>query len=272
MNRLFLSVGILCFLIPFLLQVADKKEQNLIIDTYKSEVENCEDDELLECFQNAIDYNAALFELKQSSVGKEVTLNYENQLNVTKTGMMGHIEIPKINVSLPVFHGTSEEILSTGVGHLEGSSLPVGGENTHAVLTGHCGLPSAELFTRLDELQNEDYFILHICNRDLMYKVISVQIVKPDQVEVIEIEKSKDLVSLITCTPYGINTHRLVVTGERVDRVEEIETENNEMISDGGVDEKIYFIMGIGTMLFLLLFCGGIHRKFGDSCRRKRRI
>lgn len=255
----------MCFLVPVLLQVVDKKEQYSVIDTYKIEVENCQEDTLETCFQNAEAYNKALFSLKQSSVGKEVVLDYASQLNVTSTGMMGHLEIPKISLDLPIYHGTSEDVLSVGIGHLEGSSLPVGGENVHAVLTGHCGLPSAELFTRLDEMKENDKFILHICNRELIYEVKEIQIVKPDQIEVLEIEENKDRVSLITCTPYGINTHRLIVTGERVEVYEDDETVIGEVVEEGGVDEKIYYIMGVGTLLLLLLLCRSINRKIRYS-------
>ena len=162
MNKVFLIIGVLCFLIPAILQITDKKEQHSLIDTYQKEIEICEEDVLLACFENAIIYNNALYELKQSSVGKEVVLDYMSQLNVTSTGMMGHLEIPKIKVKFPPSYGTSEDVLTTGIGHLEGTSLPVGGENVHAVLTGHCGLPNAELFTRLDEMKEGDLFYLHI--------------------------------------------------------------------------------------------------------------
>ena len=259
MNKRFLLIGIICFLLPITLQVVDKNRQYSVIDTYQKEVEEQEEDTLVACFEHAKAYNKTLYELKKSSVGQDVTLDYSNQLNVTSTGMMGHLEIPKINLNLPIYHGTSEDVLTTGIGHLEGTSLPVGGENVHTVLTGHCGLPSAQLFTRLDEIKEGDHFTLHICNQKLEYEVNEIRIVKPDQVDVIAIEEGKDQASLITCTPYGINTHRLIVTGERI---EETEKETAEMTAEGGVDEKIYNIMGIGTLFFLLFICRCINRKF----------
>ena len=237
----------------------DKNRQYSVIDTYQKEVEEQEEDTLVACFEHAKAYNKTLYELKKSSVGQDVTLDYLNQLNVTSTGMMGHLEIPKINLNLPIYHGTSEDVLTTGIGHLEGTSLPVGGENVHTVLTGHCGLPSAQLFTRLDEIKEGDYFTLRVCNQKMKYEVKKIRIVKPDQVDVISIEEGKDQTSLITCTPYGINTHRLIVTGERI---EETEKEIAEMTAEGGVDEKIYIIMGIGTLFFLLFICRCINRKF----------
>ena len=261
MNKRLLILGLLCFLIPVILQVADKGRQYSVIDTYQKEVEAHEEDTILKCLENAETYNKALYELKKSSVGQEVMLDYLSQLNVTSTGMMGHLEIPKIGVKLPIYHGTSEEVLTTGIGHLEGTSLPVGGENTHSVLTGHCGLPSAELFTRLDEMKEGDKFVLRICNQSLYYQVTQIQVVRPDEVDAIAIEENRDLVSLITCTPYGINTHRLIVTGERLEEAKEM---IEEVVSEGGVDEKIFYIMGIGALFFLLFLCRGIHRKFGN--------
>ena len=129
---------------------------------------------------------------------------------------MGTLQIPKINVNLPIYHGTDEEVLKNGIGHLQGSSLPVGGENTHCVLTGHRGLPNSKLFTRLDELENGDLFFIDVCGTKMAYQVKNLQIIKPEEVDCLNIEAEKDLVSLVTCTPYGINTHRLVVTGERI--------------------------------------------------------
>ena len=132
------------------------------------------------------------------------------------TGVMGSIEIPKIGVDLPIYHGTDDDVLSNGIGHLEGTSLPVGGASTHCVLTGHRGLPNSKLFTRLDEIEENDLFYLNIFGETLAYKVNQIEVIEPDEVDKLNIQEGKDLVSLITCTPYGLNTHRLVVTGERV--------------------------------------------------------
>ena len=135
---------------------------------------------------------------------------------MSKTGVMGVIVIPKISVKLPIYHGTEEDVLAVGAGHMEGSALPVGGENTRCVITGHRGLPNSKLFTRLDELKKEDLFFLDVCGRTLAYEVSKIEVIEPEITEVLEPEKGEDLVSLITCTPYGLNTHRLVVTGKRV--------------------------------------------------------
>ena len=129
---------------------------------------------------------------------------------------MGSMDIPKIGVELPIYHGTSEEVLSKGIGHLQGSSLPVGGESTHSILTGHRGLPQSKLLTRLDEMEKGDYFFFHVLNETLAYQVTEIQVVKPEEVSILKIQEGQDLASIITCTPYGLNTHRLIVTGKRV--------------------------------------------------------
>lgn len=130
---------------------------------------------------------------------------------------MGSLDIPKINVELPIYHGTDDTALSNGIGHLQGTSLPTGGENTHCVLTGHRGLPSSKLLIRLDEMKEGDLFFLRIGNDTLAYKVCKIQVVEPEDVSALQIEAGQDLVTLVTCTPYGINTHRLLVTGKRVE-------------------------------------------------------
>lgn len=144
---------------------------------------------------------------------------YEALLDVTGTGIMGSIEIPKINVNLPIYHGTEETILQIAVGHLEGTSLPVGGTGTHCVLSGHRGLPSAELFTRLDEMEQGDTFMLKVLGETLTYRVDQIKIVDPDQLENISIDPNHDYCTLVTCTPYGINTQRMLVRGHRIENI-----------------------------------------------------
>ena len=135
---------------------------------------------------------------------------------MTASGIMANIEIPCIDVSLPIYHGTDDDALNNGVGHLKESSLPVGGKSTRSILTGHRGLPTAKLFTRLDELEKGDLFYIHVCNKTLAYRIMKIEIIKPEELDKLDIEEGKDLVTLVTCTPYGINTKRLIVTGERI--------------------------------------------------------
>ncbi|MCI9377432.1 MAG: class C sortase [Eubacterium sp.] len=141
---------------------------------------------------------------------------YMSCLNIAGNGVMGTVEIPKINIRLPIFHTTDEEVLETAAGHLEGSSLPVGGENTHAVISAHRGLPSAALFTDLDKLKETDHFLIHVLNDTLCYEVDQISVVKPEDTHALEVEEGQDLVTLLTCTPYGVNSHRMLVRGHRV--------------------------------------------------------
>lgn len=207
------------------------------VSAYEEQVEKTDDSEKQEILKKAREYNNILTESKvqltdpfDEEEAKDNGLDYNNILNVNGDGMMGFIDIPKINVYLPVYHGTSKVVLESGIGHLEGSSLPVGGENTHAVLSGHTGLSTKKLFTDLTEIKEDDLFFLHVLGDVLAYKVISVDIVEPEDTTLLSIQKGKDLATLITCTPYGVNTHRLLVTGER--------TEYNEKVQEEADSEK----------------------------------
>lgn len=172
--------------------------------------------------QDAIDAAKAYNEALLSNVGRftptEEELNtYKSLLNADSTGMMGYIEIPEIRCELAIYHTVEESVLQVGIGHLEGSSLPVGGSGTHCVLSGHRGLPSAQLFTKLDRLKNGDIFMLHVYDQVLTYEVDQIAIVEPEDYGLLQIEEGQDLCTLFTCTPYGINTHRLLVRGHRIE-------------------------------------------------------
>lgn len=145
---------------------------------------------------------------------------YEQLLDVSGNGIMGTVEIPKIKVSLPIYHGTDETVLQVAIGHLEGSSLPVGGVGTHCVISGHRGLPSAKLFSNLDQMELGDTFLLHVLDETLTYEVDQILVVEPDELDALDINPEYDLCTLITCTPYGINTHRLLVRGHRIETEE----------------------------------------------------
>ena len=147
---------------------------------------------------------------------------YHSILDVTGDGTLGYIEIPKLHISLPIYHGSEESVLQTAIGHLEGTSFPVGGTGTHAVLTGHRGLPSARLFTDIDQLVEGDHFVIHVINRTVTYEVDQIHIVLPEEMKDLEIDPENDYCTLVTCTPYGINTHRLLVRGRRIDNDIEI--------------------------------------------------
>ena len=212
---------ILCFITGFLLcsypLVSNRIEQDRqqkVITTYENGVEKTKDMESV--WQEAQKYNEMLQQIHGKIVAgmMEKTLReerYETLLNVSKTGVMGVIVIPKISVKLPIYHGTEEDVLAVGAGHMEGSALPVGGENTRCVITGHRGLPNSKLFTRLDELKKEDLFFLDVCGRTLAYEVSEIEVIEPEITEVLEPEKGEDLVSLITCTPYGLSLIHILI-------------------------------------------------------------
>lgn len=222
MNKIVFFLGILLLLLPFGLKYIENNNQQDFIATYEKEVKSMESEKLKSTIEKAVLYNENLYLTDEFE-----SETYEKQLNIVGNGVMGSIEIPKINLKLPIYHGTEEEILTNGVGHLKESSLPVPGENVHGILTGHRGLPDAQLFTRLDEMKKEDIFCIHICGESFWYKVCEIQVVKPEEVEILEIQPGRSLISLITCTPYGINTHRLVVMGEYYEepQVEEVEVD-----------------------------------------------
>lgn len=209
-----MTIGII---IPTLLT---RYQQEKAIQTYISSISSESEDRYTQAIADAQQYNSLFYQTQGAMVGNTQEIlsdeSYEQLLNVNGDSLMGMIEIPKINVNLPIYHGTADEVLEVGVGHVRESSLPVGGENTRSVLTGHRGLPSAKLFSRLDELVEGDLFFIRIGDVTFAYQVFEIEVIKPEEVERLEIVPEKDLVSLVTCTPYGVNTHRLVVTGERV--------------------------------------------------------
>ena len=195
----------------------ERQRQADAVATYRQTMEKEDEKEIEEKWRQANEYNEMLFQAKGGIVEETEEKKYEELLNIHGTDIMGSLEIPKIQVELPIYHGTEDEVLSNGIGHLEGTSLPIGGENTHSVLTGHRGLPSSKLLVRLDEMKIGDLFFIHTYKEVMAYKVEEIMVVKPEDTAWMEIKGEKDLVSLVTCTPFGINSHRLIVTGHRVD-------------------------------------------------------
>lgn len=215
-------VGVLLCAFPLLSSIYTGVEQNNMLSTYKSEVTATDTQTIEEQVELAHEYNEALFQISNSSVGDMSTdilsdESYNSILDITGKGIIGTIEIPNIDVNLPIYHGTDDDVLSNGIGHIQTSSFPVGGINTRTVVSGHRGLPNAKLFTRLDELVKNDLFYFKVGGKTLAYKIYKIEVVKKDEApDVIGIEEGKDLATMITCTPYGINTHRLIITGKRV--------------------------------------------------------
>lgn len=190
---------------------------------------------------------------------------YESQLDITGHGIMGYIEIPKIDCSLPIYHGTSEGVLQTAVGHLEGSSLPVGGAGTHCVLSGHRGLPSARLFTDLDQLAEGDLFRIYVLDEVLTYEVDQILVVLPDEVEALAIREGEDFCTLVTCTPYGVNSHRLLVRGKRVESQTEEQTER--ITADAVLVEMPLVVSAAAVPILLVLLILLLHHAYQKKKR-----
>lgn len=220
---LFIGASLVMMFYPWISNFVNQHQADITVDNYKKKEKSLSEEQKEEMRKKAQMYNADLaknqVELTDPFVESKSAIKsgliYNNLLNIDKSGMMCYLEIPCINVNLPVFHGTAASTLERGIGHLEGSSLPVGGKSTHAVLTGHTGLNNAKLFTDLTEVKEGDLFFLHTLGKDLAYRVIETEVVLPEETQDLLIRKGKDLVTLITCTPYGVNSHRLFVTGIR---------------------------------------------------------
>ena len=222
---LILLVGLSLLLYPSVSDYWNSLHQTRAIATYAEEVANLNQDQYDEIWAAAERYNASLTDRDNAYLLSDAQKEeYERLLNVSGLGIMGYIEIPSIDCSLPIYHGTEESVLQIAVGHLEWSSLPVGGESTHCVLSGHRGLSSAKLFTNLDKLQTGDIFMLRVLDEVLTYEVDQILIVEPQETGALQIEEGQDYCTLVTCTPYGINTHRLLVRGHRIDTVAEAKT------------------------------------------------
>lgn len=198
---------------PVISNYIESREQSSQIETYNSSVSNLSSASKQLKLNEAHEWNNNLYS-KQNGLPANLELEYNDVLNFGN-GVIGTVEIPKIKVNMPVYHGTDNDVLNVGAGHLEDSSLPVGGNNTHTVLTGHRGLPSSKLFTRLDELKKDDLFFIKVLDETLAYKINKIEVVLPNKVSY-SIADNQDIATLITCTPYGLNTHRLVITGKRV--------------------------------------------------------
>ena len=187
---------------------------------------------------------------------------YSKKLRVDDSGVMAIVSIPKIQVELPVYHGTSDEVLQSSIGHIEGSSLPVGGKNSHCLISGHRGLPSARLFTDLDQMKEGDYWTITVLNKTLTYEADQIRIVEPEDISTLRIEEGKDLCTLITCTPYGVNTHRLLVRGHRT-----ANRDGMDNLADAErIDPKIVALF-ISVIILLIMFAGFVLK----TAKRKKR-
>jgi len=218
---LFFFVGLLVLLYPAISDFYNQKRQSKVIVDYESLLEKYSSNDYTQLFDEADKYNKELASLKYPYIYYKELKNYNKILDVNNTGMMGYISIDKIKVELPIYHGTSEQVLNVAVGHLEGSSFPVGGLGTHSVLSAHRGLPSSKLFTDLNKLEIGDTFTVTILDRLITYEVDQIETVEPNDLQKLEINPEKDYITLMTCTPYEINTHRLLVRGTRIENTKQ---------------------------------------------------
>lgn len=224
--------------------------QSRAVASYMEAVANMDKSKYESLLKEADDYNRALGRTGiQWTLTDKQKKEYNAVLNINDSGIMGYIDIPKINIELPIYHGTDEAVLQVAVGHIEGTSLPVGGRSTHCVVSGHRGLPSARLFTDIDKLVEGDTFTLTVLNRTVTYEVDQIRIVEPTDLSDLSIQKGKDLCTLVTCTPYGINTHRLLVRGHRVANAQG----EAAVIADAMQIESIFIAPFIAVPILILL-------------------
>jgi sortase A len=250
-----LLVGLSLLLYPSFSEWWNSSRQTQVITQYAEAVANMDNEEYVAVLDAAREYNESLVTRYNGyTLEGDQKERYPQELNYFGDGLMGYVEIPTINVMLPIYHGTNEQILQTAIGHLEWSSLPVGGESSHSVISGHRGLPSARLFTDLDQLVVGDVFVIHVLNQVMTYQVDKIEIVLPENVEGLLIHPGEDYVTLVTCTPYGVNTHRLLVRGTRIANAEE--TRVLRVTADAIQIEPLVVAPMLAAPLLLILLIG----------------
>ena len=278
---IFIILGVGIFLYPSISNYLAEKNHIDIIRNYDNLIVKINEEKINEAKENARIYNENLsgdpvHDPFVIGSGYALPENYKEVLNVSDDGVMGYVEIPKISVYLPIYHGTSDEVLEKGVGHIQNTSVPIGGNSTHSILTGHTGLPNAELFTRLDELGIGDIFYIHVLDDVLTYKVFETKVILPDKIDELRILNGKDYVTLVTCTPYGVNSHRLLVKAERVEYEEYSVTKSTT--DEEGTDtkkespSKHYYLTGTQIGIVLLVLILTIVSIIGISIRRKKNL
>lgn len=247
-----LLVGLFLLLYPPFSDYWNKLQQSYVVGTYLESISSLSEEAYTQIWDAAISYNQSLLERPNDYLlTPEQQEQYNSMLSLDGSAIMGYIEIPKVNVYLPIYHGTSESVLQVAVGHLDWTSLPTGGAGTHCVVSGHRGLSSARLFTDLDQLSVGDYFMMNVLDEVLTYEVDQIRIVLPNQTEELLIQEDKDLCTLVTCTPYGVNSHRLLVRGHRVENIGQNQT--LRIMEDGMVIDKLVVAPFVLTPILLML-------------------
>ncbi len=260
------TIIIICFILvillgagaaayPLIASINNEHTQSLVQTEYAEKLQQLDTSEIDAALAAAREYNKTISTVQIENIDKiKADLPpYEDLLNLANNGIMGYIEIPAINIDLPIYHGTTGAAMEKGAGHMEGTSLPVGGIGTHAVISAHSGMASAKLFTDLDKLKLGDMFFITVCNQKLAYEVDNIAVVEPTDIDLIRIDTQQDYVTLLTCTPYGVNTHRLLVRGHRVDMAEEAISEVEEKVKPAASTWMERYEQGIliGIAIFL---------------------
>lgn len=249
-------VGLCLLLYPSISDMVNEHSQSRVISRYEQEVEAMDDTALDDIRMQAVQYNQNLATAHHSwNLSRVEAEQYRSVLDPFGTGMMGYLNIPSIDVKLPIYHGTDEAVLQVGVGHMEGSSLPVGGVGSHCVLTGHRGLPSSRLLTDLDQMEYGDVFYIQVLNETLAYTVDDIRVVEPEQLESLGIVEGKDYCTLVTCTPYGVNTHRLLVRGVRTEYIPPEQEETGPTVETAvrNLTEFVPWVVALALVLLLVV-------------------
>lgn len=260
---LLFAIALFLIMYPFVSNYLFEHRTASECNVINQEVEDVGSEKLADALEEARKYNRVvasghvqLTDPFEGDIGHDEADNYEDLCNIQNNGVMGTIEIPVINVNLPIYHGTSDAVLNKGVGHLHGTSLPVGGEATHSVLTGHTGLSNAKLFTDLEKMEKGDVFFLHVLGETLAYEVYDINVVTPDNLTKLKVEPGKDYCTLLTCTPYGVNSHRLLVHGQRTEYKEAVKQvkKQDRVVPSKWMDEyKKALLIGFLILYVILL-------------------
>lgn len=255
-----LGVGILLY--PSASNYYMYLHQSRAIVEYKENISALDNEDVARMWEEAVEYNRLLYLAQQAEeIPDDFFANYDNILHVTDDGMIGYISIPSIKMFLPIFHGTSDNVLQKGIGHWEFSSFPVGGANTHAVLTGHNGLTSSRIFTDLEKVEVGDTFVLQIVGETMTYEVDTIDVVLPNEIDSLSIVEGEDLCTLDTCVPYGVNSHRLLVHGRRIKNAPEAEVDAAEEAGNSALADLLRMVAMIGAGLVILIVLAGAMSK-----------
>ncbi len=250
--KIIFLIGISLLLYPTIGSIINKYLQLKAIDKYAETIYVINKEDSLKYYDEAISYNEEVYIRQKEDHRYDLGKQYENVLKFDSTGIMGYIEIPKANIKLPIYHGVDDSVLQKGVGHVRESSLPIGTNNQNSLLMGHSGLPASKIFTNLEKIKLDDYLKITVLDNKLYYKIVEIKVIEPkDLIDELAIQEGKDLVTLVTCTPYGVNSHRLIISGERT---LEIPKENEE-----NTTSKSFLVLVIIASLGLLLITGTIY-------------